>query len=1832
MNKTARGLVWFGLVVMAMGTEVCAGGTPTLVQEHYRWRNDDGNESAATWKATQDTAVTAVARAQNIRLRFDIANTSTSYSGSTAPVLEFATATGGPWTQVSILADGSQPFEMASSANFANGDATTALLAGSGTFVAGKMVEIPSNAGGSITIGISQYSNFEYCLRATAKARGSTTYYFRVAAMNTYSQYATLTMAAGEANEPPVIVSPLAATGSVIAVFSYRIRAGGSEPITYGASGLPAGLTFSGSSITGTPAAAGSYSVPLTATSSWGSDSRTLALTVLANQPPVASNQSANVTQGSEIQMNLAWSDSDQPVLLAHSFSILTGPSQGTLQSYYQRYSNTNSPNVYFYMADSNYTGPDSITWKCNDGKSDSNVGTVSLTVVGNIAPVANNSTASAPSGQQGYCSLSVTHPDTGQTLTYSILGQPSHGSVSCSGSSYAYYTSESGYAGSDSFTWKCNDGKDDSNVATVTVTVTGSAPVPQNQTACVSKNAPLNIPAMYTGGGGFSYTLVKASNPAHGTVVVTNNHTFRYVPTTGYVGTDSFVWRMTYWNATTPSTNTANVTCSIIVKDAASAGNDWPQYMGDENRLGVTPQALPAQLYLQWRRDYRPHVAAWSSEAAQYEKGFEPVVVGKTMIVGSSRSDWVVALNTDTGAEKWRYFTEGPVRVAPVATSNRVYVCSDDGYIHCLSVADGSLLMKRAAGPSNRKCFGNNRVISVWPARGGPILADGIVYFMSGVWTAEGTFGFALNAATGAEVWYNDSSCGVRSYQPHSHVGPGGPPPMGYMVLSIDRTKLFIGCGNGMPASFNRADGSLRTWPQTINASSGGGQGNAIVTAYWNESSAPLYSIPVQVVAGPKNYTTTDATGLGVSGTPTSMLVADGKLFVVNSGGSIYCFGATQVTPQTYAVVTTPLPTVSDVWTTRAAQMIGTGGTNVETCVYVLGVGTGRLVEELVKQTDGQGRKPMIVVADPDAAKIATLRNKMEAAGFYGTRVAAIVGDPLNCGLPLYAGKIVASEDLAAAGYGKGQVFVEKMFRHIRPYGGTAYLPVGADQHSTFAGWVTASTNVPTAQVSRNGELSVLKRAGAIPGAVNFDASLPPINAANPDQALKPGPFGVQWYKAAGVGRGYIVNGTIYGGYDVYTGMPISDSSVPSGWHMSDPSFNNQPRTNLLTGLRETRSTPDGYGCGRHSDFGAIETGRNGCWGWFDKRNESGLVHWTGMRTDCEDGGSAMVGDGVIVAYGPGCSCDYPIRASIGLMSSPDTENWSLWGGDRNQSTIDDARVKRVGLNFGAPGDRVADDGTVWIESPTMTGPSPLIPVTFTPDVPSFYYHHSSRIQDSSDRKWVTASGMKGASAIDIQLAYAAVALNTAVAPAIDGQLDEACWDGSKPAQLCFNSDCRIERKTNRGLFRYDSSNLYVALQTQAESWNTGCENIRWGIYLSDRTLASNVHFEVYLDGRKKVNGADLTNGWTSAWSGVAQRDTSTFRCEIAIPWTTLQAAGVNTDQLVFNFHANADHPAWTSIWFRPTGASRLCPLYRDVAQGASGTPTVYVVKMYFAEPDDIAVGQRVFDIKLQGNTVASGFDIAQAAGGARKAVVREFSGVVVTDMLKVELVSVVGQTLISGIEVMPDSGPVAPHITSSLAASATVGQGFSYTLVASGTAPIVFGASGLPAGLSFDGVNRISGTPQAAGTNNITLTASNATGTDTKTLILVVSAGIDAYGIPDAWKIEYFGSSTTPGSGALDDPDHDGMSNYAEWKAGTNPADAGSRFQCSVSGVQAGAFRLGFQTVTGKIYGVCGKADMIGTSPWTVITNGIPGTGGYVEVPDNAAGAKKFYRITVR
>jgi hypothetical protein len=189
----------------------------------------------------------------------------------------------------------------------------------------------------------------------------------------------------------------------------------------------------------------------------------TMTLTVNAvNDAPVAAARTGGGDEGSDITITLSATDVDGDTL---TYAQVAAPAHGSVSI---------SGATATYTPATGYTGGDSFTYKANDGALDSATATVTLTVnpviSPNHAPVAAARTGSGNEGSDITITLSATDVD-GDALTYRLASGPSHGSVVISGTT-ATYTPDSGYSGSDSFTYTANDGALDSAPATVTLMV----------------------------------------------------------------------------------------------------------------------------------------------------------------------------------------------------------------------------------------------------------------------------------------------------------------------------------------------------------------------------------------------------------------------------------------------------------------------------------------------------------------------------------------------------------------------------------------------------------------------------------------------------------------------------------------------------------------------------------------------------------------------------------------------------------------------------------------------------------------------------------------------------------------------------------------------------------------------------------------------------------------------------------------------------------------------------------------------------------------------------------------------------------------------------------------------------------------------------------------------------------------------------------------------------------------------------------------------------------------------------------------------------------------
>jgi len=95
-----------------------------------------------------------------------------------------------------------------------------------------------------------------------------------------------------------------------------------------------------------------------------------------------------------------------------------------------------------------------------------------------------------------------------------------------------------------------------------------------------------------------------------------------------------------------------------------------------------------------------------------------------------------------------------------------------------------------------------------------------------------------------------------------------------------------------------------------------------------------------------------------------------------------------------------------------------------------------------------------------------------------------------------------------------------------------------------------------------------------------------------------------------------------------------------------------------------------------------------------------------------------------------------------------------------------------------------------------------------------------------------------------------------------------------------------------------------------------------------------------------------------------------------------------------------------------------------------ANGEYTVrlHFAEIYFGTPGKSGgAGSRVFDVSLEGNLVLDNYDIFADAGGAAKAVIKEFSNISVTDgFVNINMTAIANRAKISAISIIPKTGSV--------------------------------------------------------------------------------------------------------------------------------------------------------------------------------------------------------------
>jgi outer membrane protein assembly factor BamB len=453
----------------------------------------------------------------------------------------------------------------------------------------------------------------------------------------------------------------------------------------------------------------------------------------------------------------------------------------------------------------------------------------------------------------------------------------------------------------------------------------------------------------------------------------------------------------------------------------------DWPTYLRDNQRTGMATEKLQFPLRLRWvyKARYAPR-PAWPEEAKHdywhgkydlaervtFDRVFHVVSVGDQLYFASSADDKLYCLDAATGRERWTFFTEGPLRLAPAVVGERVLFGSDDGSAYCVNARDGTLVWRQPLGPSNRRLPGNSRIVSAWPVRTDVLAEDDKGYVCAGVFPSQGVVQATLDLRDGTVLQRTPLGITPQGYlerQSGKLFVATGRNPAGAFVNKLKRQGKEIGKEvSALPADYPHAfigAGDVRI-----------GGGNGKLAAFRLEDGAKLWSAEVE-------------------GRVFSLAVSRGRLFASTDKGHVYCFTAAAnktdvIEPRRPVELPYPDEKLKERYASAARWILQQSGVTKGYCL-VLGSGDGRLAYELARQSELQ-----VVGREPDATKVAESRRALDAAGLYG-QVAIHQGTLDELPYTDYLFNLVVSDSLVVDRAFAGPR--EEALRVLRPAGGVA-------------------------------------------------------------------------------------------------------------------------------------------------------------------------------------------------------------------------------------------------------------------------------------------------------------------------------------------------------------------------------------------------------------------------------------------------------------------------------------------------------------------------------------------------------------------------------------------------------------------------------------------------------------------------------------------------------------------------------------------------------------------------------------------------------------------------
>jgi VCBS repeat-containing protein len=415
----------------------------------------------------------------------------------------------------------------------------------------------------------------------------------------------TLTISVYGTNDAPTATAAVVPNATEDTAYSFNVATlftdidsvPSSDTLTYSTAGLPPGLSFAGSTISGTPTNddVGSYTISVTANDGHsGSLTRTFSFSVAnTNDAPVGTAASYTINEDTPLAGTVAGTDVDGNGL---TFSLVAGSATNGVAA-------VSPDGTFTFTPTANFSGDATFQFRANDGTVNSAAQTVTIHVTPvNDAPVAAGAGNTASGNEDN--TIGGTVPagsdvdDATPTLTYELVAGPNtatEGALTFNMDGTFSFVPVSNFNGAVAFTYRVLDphgAHSDPQTFTITVNPMNDAPVGTAASFTVNEDTPLSasVSATDADGNGLTYSMV-AGSAVNGSAAVNPDGTFTFTPTANFSGDATFQFR-----ANDGTVNSAAQTVTIHVTPvndapvAAGAGNTASG--NEDNTIGGTVPA----------------------------------------------------------------------------------------------------------------------------------------------------------------------------------------------------------------------------------------------------------------------------------------------------------------------------------------------------------------------------------------------------------------------------------------------------------------------------------------------------------------------------------------------------------------------------------------------------------------------------------------------------------------------------------------------------------------------------------------------------------------------------------------------------------------------------------------------------------------------------------------------------------------------------------------------------------------------------------------------------------------------------------------------------------------------------------------------------------------------------------------------------------------------------------------------------------------------------------------------------------------------------------------